>query len=54
MLIAFFVGVPHPPSEIEQPLNTTRKILGWFALLVFILCITPDPISLIETTTATP
>lgn len=45
MLIGFFVGIPHPPSEIEQPLDTTRKILGWFALIVFILCITPDPIS---------
>jgi membrane-associated protease RseP (regulator of RpoE activity) len=54
MLIGFFVGVPHPPSEIEQPLNATRKALGWFALLVFILCITPDPISLIEPITATP
>lgn len=54
MLIGFFVGVPHPPSEIEQPLNTTRKILGWFALIVFILCITPDPISLVESAKAAP
>ena len=48
MLIGFFVGVPHPPSAIEEPLDAERKILGWFALLVFILCLTPDPISLIE------
>ncbi|MBI1769175.1 MAG: site-2 protease family protein [Bacteroidetes bacterium] len=54
MLIGFFVGVPHPPSAIEQPLDTSRKILGWFALLVFFLCLTPDPISLIAPTTATP
>ncbi len=53
MLIGFFVGVPHPPSEIEQPLDNSRKILGWFALLVFILCLTPDPVSLIIPTSAT-
>lgn len=47
ILIGLVVGVPHPPSEIEQPLNMPRKILGWFALLVFILCLTPDPIELI-------
>lgn len=54
MLIGFFVGIPHPPSQIEQPLDSTRKILGWFALAVFILCLTPDPVSLIMPTTATP
>jgi len=54
MLIGFFVGIPHPPSEIEQPLDMTRKILGWFALIVFILCVTPDPISLIESVKAAP
>lgn len=53
MLIGFFVGVPHPPSEIEEPLDSGRKILGWFALIVFILCLTPDPITLLPST-ATP
>jgi membrane-associated protease RseP (regulator of RpoE activity) len=48
IIIGFFVGVPHHPSAIEEPLDNNRKILGWFALLVFILCLTPDPISLIE------
>lgn len=50
MLIGFFVGVPHPPSPIEEPLDMKRKILGWFALIVFILCITPDPLNLIVAT----
>jgi len=50
MLIGFFVGVPHPPSPIEEPLDLKRKILGWFALIVFILCLTPDPLNLIVAT----
>jgi len=54
MLIGLFVGVPHPPSAIEQPLDPARKILGWFALVIFILCLTPDPISLVSSTAATP
>jgi hypothetical protein len=44
LLVGNLAGVLHPPSEIEQPLNVNRKILGWFALIVFTLCITPDPI----------
>lgn len=54
IIIGFFVGVPHPPSAIEEPLNSTRKVLGWFALIVFILCLTPDPISFVLPPTATP
>ncbi len=47
LLIGWIVGVPHPPSEIEQPLNTSRKILGWIALIIFILCLTPEPIAIL-------
>ncbi|GHM98667.1 zinc protease [Cytophagales bacterium WSM2-2] len=54
MIISTLVGVPHPPSEIEQPLDTKRKILGWFALLIFILCIAPDPINMIFPPTEAP
>jgi membrane-associated protease RseP (regulator of RpoE activity) len=50
MLFAFvvgrFVGVPHPHSDIEQPLDTKRVILGWISLLVFILSFTPAPLRL--------
>jgi len=53
LLIGWMVGVPHPPSEIEEPLDSTRKILGWLALLIFLLCLTPTPIDLILPT-ATP
>lgn len=44
-LIGRVLGIPHPPTEIEQPLDQKRKILGWVALIVFILCFTPKPIS---------
>lgn len=50
LLFAFIIGrvagVLHPPSPIEAPLSTGRKILGWIALLIFILCFTPDPLNI--------
>ncbi|MBS1508417.1 MAG: site-2 protease family protein [Bacteroidetes bacterium] len=54
ILIGWVAGVPHPPSEIELPLDRTRKILGWLALLIFVLCLTPQPIDIILPTAATP
>ncbi len=53
ILIGWIVGIPHPRSEIEEPLSLTRKILGWLALLIFIICFTPE-IFTINGTTATP
>ena len=48
LLFAFilgrFIGIEHPPSDIEQPLDTNRIILGWIALLMFVLCFSPAPI----------
>lgn len=46
-IIGRFLGVPHPTSEIEEPLSLSRKILGWIALLIFVLCFVPNPIELI-------
>ena len=51
-LIGRFVGVAHPPSEIEEPLDDTRKILGWLALLIFVLCFTPNPLEVAITAAA--
>lgn len=42
-LIGSFIGVHHPPSEIEQPLDLKRVILGWISLLIFVLCFSPKP-----------
>lgn len=47
LLFAFFIGrmgIAHPPSLIEIPLNLTRKILGWIALIIFIASFTPAPL----------
>ncbi|CAN5232544.1 site-2 protease family protein [soil metagenome] len=53
-LIGRVIGVLHPPSEIEAPLTKERKILGWIALVVFVLCFTPAPIDLLISTPPTP
>ncbi len=37
------LGVHHPPAALDEPLSPARKVLGWFSLLVFILCFTPQP-----------
>ncbi len=52
IMIGIIAGVPHPPSEIEQPLDLKRKILGWLALIIFILCLTPEPLIVIAATAA--
>lgn len=45
-LLGRILGVHHPPSEIEAPLTSGRKILGWICLAVFVLCFTPTPLAL--------
>ena len=45
-LIGRFIGIPHPPSEIEEPLDTKRIVLGWLCLLIFIICFTPAPLTM--------
>lgn len=46
LLIGRVLGIPHPPTEIEQPLDQKRKILAWIALVIFVLCFTPSPITI--------
>ncbi|HEX5169262.1 MAG TPA: site-2 protease family protein [Cyclobacteriaceae bacterium] len=48
LLVGRLLGVRHPPSEIEQPLDTRRQILGWICLLIFILSFSPQPLILTE------
>lgn len=38
-----FLGVYHPPAQQEEPLNWKRKLLGWLALIVFLVCFSPQP-----------
>lgn len=42
--IAYFVGIEHPPAFYERPLNDTRKTLGWLSMIIFLLCISPNPL----------
>ncbi|MGE0589492.1 MAG: site-2 protease family protein [Cyclobacteriaceae bacterium] len=49
-IIGRFVGVMHPPSEIEQPLDTSRVILGWIALVIFVITFAPKPLEIVVTT----
>jgi membrane-associated protease RseP (regulator of RpoE activity) len=44
-ILGRFVGIQHPPSEIEEPLSTSRIVLGWLTILIFILCFTPQPLN---------
>lgn len=46
-IIGRFVGTGHPPSLEEKPLSTGRKLLGWFALLVFVLSFSFQPIYIV-------
>ncbi len=44
LFIVFLVGVEHPPVPFEEPLTTGRRVLGWLCMIIFILCISPNPI----------
>jgi membrane-associated protease RseP (regulator of RpoE activity) len=40
-IIGRFIGIQYPRAEIEQPLDQKRIVLGWIALLIFVLCFSP-------------
>lgn len=44
LFIVFLVKIEHPPVAFEEPLTPGRKILGWICMVIFILCISPNPI----------
>jgi membrane-associated protease RseP (regulator of RpoE activity) len=44
LLLGRFLGIYHPPTPDDQPLNRKRKWLGWLALLIFVLCFSPQPL----------
>ncbi len=41
LILGRFLGVYHPETEDDQPLGTGRIVLGWLALLIFVLCFSP-------------
>lgn len=44
VLIGRFMGVDHPPVVDNRPLTLGRKIIGWVALIIFILSFSPQPL----------
>ncbi len=42
-VIGRFLGIYHPPALINEPLSMERKILGWIALIVFVISFSPMP-----------
>ena len=44
VLIGRLLGVYHPKSPIEEPLDLKRQILGWIALIIFVISFTPAPL----------
>lgn len=44
LFITFVVKVEHPPVTFYTPLSNGRKVLGWLSMLIFILCISLNPI----------
>lgn len=44
VLIGRFLGVDHPPTDEDDELSLGRKILGWIALIIFIICFSPQPL----------
>jgi len=43
-IIGRFIGIDYPAAQIEEPLNVNRQVLGWIALIVFIICFSPAPL----------
>ncbi len=43
LILGRFIGIKHPPVYDTTPLTIERKILGWIALLIFVLCFSPEP-----------
>jgi membrane-associated protease RseP (regulator of RpoE activity) len=45
-ILGRFIGIQHPPSEIEEPLDTKRIVLGWIALIILVICFSPSPLEI--------
>ena len=42
-LLGRVIGVQHPPTLIEEKLDSKRQVIGWVSLLIFLLCFSPQP-----------
>jgi membrane-associated protease RseP (regulator of RpoE activity) len=46
IMIVFFIRFRHPPVDTDEPLDTRRKLIGYFTMLIFVLSFTPSPLVL--------
>lgn len=46
-MVVRFIGLDHPRAFIEHRVNFSRQFYGYLAILIFILCFTPTPLSII-------
>lgn len=44
-LLGRILGVYHPPTVDTRPLGAVRILLGWLAMVIFVICFIPYPIS---------
>ena len=42
-IIGRFLGVYHPRAMDDSPLDAKRKVIGWIALIVFVISFSPQP-----------
>lgn len=42
-ILGQFVGVYHPPVLIEEKLSPARQLLGWIAIVIFVISFSPAP-----------
>ncbi|MFB6247362.1 MAG: site-2 protease family protein [Salinibacter sp.] len=47
LLIVFLIRVEHPPVMQEQELTPTRRVLGYLAIVIFVLCFSIRPLSVL-------
>ena len=45
-ILSRVLGIFHPPTLYDEPLDLKRKILGWISLIIFIICFSPQPLIL--------
>lgn len=41
------LGLDHPVAYDDRPLTLRQRVLGWLAILIFVLCFTPSPVVLV-------
>ncbi|NMM49278.1 site-2 protease family protein [Marinigracilibium pacificum] len=44
LIIGRFIGIYHPPAIINNELSMGRKIIGWVAIIIFIISFSPQPL----------